>query len=227
MVVLHAIWAPELQRGLTRAWNCFQTYGSAIQRHAGGRQRATTPREERFRVMQARRYPFVNATTLRNEFGNAVGVNISTQTVRNRGLRSRKACIRISLTRHHNRRVWTGHKITATSRITIGILYSSPMTEDTVLTLQIDVLKYGEDMVSDFKMPASPNMTALVEAPSWCGWYQQRWKNRPAHRDERHDHRRTLQGGDHGRLRYTLRWCNRIPVHPHGRQRSTSSCQSG
>ena len=26
------------QRGLTRAWNRFQTYGSATQRHAGGRQ---------------------------------------------------------------------------------------------------------------------------------------------------------------------------------------------
>ena len=39
------------------------------------------------------------------------------------------------------------------SLITIGILYSSPMSEGTVLTLQIDVLKYGEDVVSDFKMP--------------------------------------------------------------------------
>ena len=93
------------QRGLTRAWNCFQTYGSATQRHPGGRQRATTPREDLFLVVQATRHPFVNATTLRNDFGNAVGVNISTQAVRNRlqqsGLRSRKACIRISLTRLH------------------------------------------------------------------------------------------------------------------------------
>ena len=58
-------------------------------------------------------------------------------------------------------------------------------------------------------MPKSLNMTAMVEAPSWCGWYQQRWKNRPAHRDERHDDRRTLQGRDPGRLRQTVRWCNR------------------
>ena len=81
------------------AWNRFQTYGSATQRHSGGRQRETTPREDRFLMVQARRHPFVNATTLRNEFRNVVGVNISTQTVRNRlrqsGLRSRRACIRI------------------------------------------------------------------------------------------------------------------------------------
>ena len=83
----------------------FPDYGSATKRHAGGPQRATMPREDRVLVVQARRHPFVNATTLRNEFGNAVGVNISTQTIRNSlrqsGLRSRKACIRISLTRLH------------------------------------------------------------------------------------------------------------------------------
>ena len=47
----------------------------------------------------------MNATTLRNELRNAVSVNISTQTVRNclrqNGLRSRKACIRIPLMQLH------------------------------------------------------------------------------------------------------------------------------
>ena len=69
---------------ISRSWNRFQTYGSATQRHAGGRQRATTPREHRFLVGQARRHPLVNATTIRNELRNAGGVNISIQTVRNR-----------------------------------------------------------------------------------------------------------------------------------------------
>ena len=93
------------QSVISRAWNRFQTYGSATQRHSGGRQRATTPREDRFLMVQARRHPFVNATTLQNEFRNAVGVNISTQMHRNRlrqsGLRSRRACICIPLTRLH------------------------------------------------------------------------------------------------------------------------------
>ena len=86
-----------------RAWNPLQTSGSATQCHAGGRQRPTTPRQDQFLVVQARRHPFVNATTLRNESRNAVGVNISTQTVRislqQSGLRSRKECIRTPLTR--------------------------------------------------------------------------------------------------------------------------------
>ena len=89
----------------TRAWNRFQTSGSDTQRHDGGRQQATTPSQDRFLVVQAICHPFVNATTLRNELRNAVGVNIYTQTVLNRlrqsGLRSRRASIRIPLTRLH------------------------------------------------------------------------------------------------------------------------------
>ena len=96
-----------------RAWNRLQTSGSATQCHAGGRQRPTTPIQDRFLVVQARRHPFVNATTLRNELRNAVGVNISTQKVHNSlqrsGLRSRRECIRIPLTRLHKqvRLNWT------------------------------------------------------------------------------------------------------------------------
>ena len=63
------------QSVISRAWNRFQTSGSATQRHDGGRQRATTPRQDRFLVVQARRHPFVDATTLRNELRNAVGVS--------------------------------------------------------------------------------------------------------------------------------------------------------
>ena len=72
------------QSVISRAWNRFQTSGSATQHHDGGRQRVSTPRQDGFLVVQAKRHPFVNATTLRNELRNAVGVNISTQTVRNR-----------------------------------------------------------------------------------------------------------------------------------------------
>ena len=142
-----------------RAWNRLQTSGPATQCHAGGRQRPTTPILGRFLVVQARRHPFVNASTLRNELRNAVGVNISTQKVHNSlqrsGLRSRRECIRIPLT-----------EITSTGLITIGILYSSPMSNGTVLTLQIDVIDCGEDVGSDFKMPICLNMTAMEEAPS-------------------------------------------------------------
>ena len=158
----------------SRAWNRFKTSGSATQRHAGGRQRATTPRQDRHLLVQARRHRFVNAIILRNELRNAVGVNMSTQTVRNRlrqsGLRSRRSRIRVPLTRLHKqvRLNWTQDHVNSTYK-TIGILYYSPMRENTVLTVQIDVLECGEDVGIDLKMPTSPNMTAMVDAPTWCG----------------------------------------------------------
>ena len=74
----------------------------------------------------------------------------------------------------------------------IGILFSSPMSQGTALTLQIDVLECGEDVGSDFKMPICLNMTPMEEEDS--GWYQQRCKNRPTHRDKGHDDRFMLQG---------------------------------
>ena len=86
-----------------KAWNRFQTSGSATQFHADGRQRATTPRQDGFIVVQARRHLVMNATTLRVE--HAVGVNISMQTVHNcplrSGPRSRRECIHIPSIRLH------------------------------------------------------------------------------------------------------------------------------
>ena len=116
----------------------------------------------------------MKATTLRNELRTAVGVNISTQTVynslRQSGLRSRRACIRIPLPRLHKqaRLNWTQDHLNWTD-ITIGILNSSTMSQGTVLTLQIDVLECGEDMGSNFKMPICLNMTPMGKAPSWFG----------------------------------------------------------
>ena len=59
------------------------------------------------------------------------------------------------------------------------------MGQGTVLTSQINVLECGEDVGNDFMMPTFPNMTAMVERHG-AGWYQQRWNNRLAHRDEGH-----------------------------------------
>ena len=93
------------QSVVCRAWNRYQAHGSASHRHGGGRERATTQQDDPFLLTSARCHRFATATALRNDLLNATGVNISTQTVRNRlhegGLRSRRACIRIPLTQRH------------------------------------------------------------------------------------------------------------------------------
>ena len=114
----------------TRAWNLFQTSVSATQCHADGQQRATTSRQDRFLVLQARHHPFVNATALRNELRNDVGVNISTQTVhdsrRQSGLRSRRECIRIPWPRLHKqvRLNWTQYHFNWTDKDWDPVLFT-------------------------------------------------------------------------------------------------------
>ena len=114
-----------------RVWNRLQTSGSATQCRVGGRQRPTTPRQDRFLVLQARHHPFVNATTLRNELRNAVGVNISAQTVHNSlqhsCIRSRRACVRIHLTRLHKqaRLNWTRDHINLTDNDWDPVLFTN------------------------------------------------------------------------------------------------------
>ena len=91
------------QSVVSRMWNRFITTGNVRHLHAGGRERSTSEVQDRFLVVQARRYRFDNVTTLRRDFQNATGVRISTQTIRNRlhdaGLRSKRPAIRILLTR--------------------------------------------------------------------------------------------------------------------------------
>ena len=92
---------------ITRAWARFQQHGTPVRRHGGGRTRMTTEAEDRFLVIQARRNRFATATQLRSDLQNASGVRVSTQTIRTRlhesGLRSRRPCIRIPLSRDHCR----------------------------------------------------------------------------------------------------------------------------
>jgi transposase len=93
------------QSVVSRMLSQFQMTGNVLHGHAGGQERSTTQAQDRFNVLQARRQRFSNATTLLNDFHNATGVRVSTQTVRNRlhnvGLRSRKLAICIPLTQRH------------------------------------------------------------------------------------------------------------------------------
>ena len=71
------------QSVVSRMWNRHPTHGNSLHRHGGGRDRATTQRQDRFLLIQSRRQRFLNATRLNNEFRNGTGVRTSTQTVRN------------------------------------------------------------------------------------------------------------------------------------------------
>ncbi|GFT63735.1 transposable element Tcb2 transposase [Trichonephila clavipes] len=72
------------QSGICRIWNRFLETESAGRRPGQGRRRATTPNEDRYLVLTARRHRNMNATLLQQHLRSATGTTVSTQTVRNR-----------------------------------------------------------------------------------------------------------------------------------------------
>ncbi|GFX19772.1 transposable element Tcb2 transposase [Trichonephila clavipes] len=65
-------------------WNHFLETGSPGRRPGQGRRRATTPKEDLYLVLTARRHRNMNATLLQQHLRSATGTTVSTQTVRNR-----------------------------------------------------------------------------------------------------------------------------------------------
>ncbi|GFT43946.1 transposable element Tcb2 transposase [Trichonephila clavipes] len=85
----------------------FLETGSAGRRPGQGRRRATTPNEDRYLVLTARRHRNMNATLLQQHLRSATGTTVSTQTVRNRlygvGLYARRPMVCVTLTSRHRR----------------------------------------------------------------------------------------------------------------------------
>ncbi|GFW60426.1 transposable element Tcb2 transposase [Trichonephila clavipes] len=89
------------QSVISRIWNCFLETGSAGRRPGPGHRWATTPNEDRYLVLTARRHRNMNATLLQQHLRSATGTTVSTQTIRNRlhgvGLYARRPmeCVRL------------------------------------------------------------------------------------------------------------------------------------
>ncbi|GFV38915.1 transposable element Tcb2 transposase [Trichonephila clavipes] len=71
----------EAWRVVGRIWNRFLETGSADRRQGQDRRRATTPDEDRYLVLTARRHRNMNATLVQQHLRSATGTTISTQTV--------------------------------------------------------------------------------------------------------------------------------------------------
>ncbi|GFW13480.1 transposable element Tcb2 transposase [Trichonephila clavipes] len=97
------------QSVISRIWNRFLETGSAGRRPGQGRRRATTPNEDRYLVLTARRHRNMNATLLQQHLSSATGTTVSTQTVRNQvhgvGLYARRPRSRFSV-HPDNRRIF-------------------------------------------------------------------------------------------------------------------------
>ncbi|GFY03071.1 transposable element Tcb2 transposase [Trichonephila clavipes] len=91
----------EAWRVVGRIWNRFLETGSAGRRPGQGRRRATTPNEDRYLVLTARRHQNMYAILLQQHIRSATGTTVSTQTVQNRlhgvGLYARRPMSRFSV----------------------------------------------------------------------------------------------------------------------------------
>ncbi|GFU91919.1 transposable element Tcb2 transposase [Trichonephila clavipes] len=97
----------EAWRAVGRIWNRFLETESAGRRPGQDRRRATTPNEDHYLVLTARRHRNMNATLLQQHLRSATDTTVSTQTVRNRlhgvGLYAHRPLVCVRLTSRHRR----------------------------------------------------------------------------------------------------------------------------
>ncbi|GFW54446.1 transposable element Tcb1 transposase [Trichonephila clavipes] len=90
---------------VSRLWKSLKTTGMCSRRHGGGRVRSTTPTEDRYIVLSAKRNRRTTAKQVANQFLAASGKQISRKTVARRlregGLYARIPDVCVPLTRQH------------------------------------------------------------------------------------------------------------------------------
>ncbi|GFV08624.1 transposable element Tcb1 transposase [Trichonephila clavipes] len=90
---------------VSRLWKSFKTTGMCSRRHGGGRVRSTTPAEDRYIVLSAKRNRRTTAQQVANQFLASSGKQISRKTVARRlrggGLYARRPVVCVPLTRQH------------------------------------------------------------------------------------------------------------------------------
>ncbi|GFT59072.1 transposable element Tcb2 transposase [Trichonephila clavipes] len=91
---------------VSRLWKSFKTTGMCSRRHGGGRVRSTTPAEDKYIVLSAKRNRRTTAQQVENQFLAASGKQISRKTVARRlrggGLYARRPVVCVPLTRQHH-----------------------------------------------------------------------------------------------------------------------------
>lgn len=113
-----------------RLWNQYQTEDSVSRRHVPGRPRATTPAEDHFIALSARRRRNISVPQLIADHSVASGKRISASTVRRRlhnaGLYARQPVVCVPLTRRQRRArlPWAREHVSWTRQQWASVLYT-------------------------------------------------------------------------------------------------------
>lgn len=160
------------QSVISRIWNRFLETGSAARRPGQGRRRATTPNEDRYLVLTARRHRNMNATLIQQHLRSATGTTVSTQTVRNRlhgvGLYARRPMVCVRLTSRHrcNRREWATEHVNWRRNEWSNVLFSD---ESRFLFIRIiGVFSSGGTVTVGIILRSCTKVSDLAVGECWC-----------------------------------------------------------
>ncbi|GFW42301.1 transposable element Tcb2 transposase [Trichonephila clavipes] len=160
------------QSVISRIWNRFLETESAGRRPGQGRRRATTPNEDRYLVLTARRHRNMNTTLLQQHLRSATGITVSTQTVRNRlhgvGLYARRplVCVRLTSRHRRDRREWTTEHVNWRRNEWSNVLFSD---ESVFLFIRIiGVFSSGGTVAVGIILRSCTKVSDLVVGECWC-----------------------------------------------------------
>ncbi|GFX50021.1 transposable element Tcb2 transposase [Trichonephila clavipes] len=158
---------------VSRLWKSFKTTGMCSRRHGGGRVRSTTPAEDRYIVLSAKRNRRTTAQQVANQFLAASGKQISRKTVASRlrggGLYVRRPVVCPPLTRQHRtvRLQWCREHRNWTEQAWACVLFSdeSRFSLSSDCRHQLIWRKSG----TAYRPENIQERTDIRHAVSWCG----------------------------------------------------------
>ena len=128
-----ANWLKVSPSVISRLWNRFQTTGDVAEKPRKGHPRVTTPSQDRYIKILARRNRRITARAIVNQIKTSSGTVISVQTVRNRlhkvGMYSRRPiiCVPLSLAHRAKRREWCQeHQLWDNQQFFLWTFFRSP-----------------------------------------------------------------------------------------------------
>ncbi|GFW11947.1 transposable element Tcb2 transposase [Trichonephila clavipes] len=161
-----------LQSVISRIWNRFLETGSAGGTPGQGCRRATTPNEDRYLVLTARRHQNMNATLLQQHLCSATGTTVSTQTVRNRlhgvGLYACRPMVCVRLTSRHrcDRREWATEHVNWRINEWSNVLF---LTRPVFLFIRIvGVFSSGGTVAVGIILRSCTKVSDLTAGECWC-----------------------------------------------------------
>ncbi|GFU92218.1 hypothetical protein TNCV_1509431 [Trichonephila clavipes] len=158
---------------VSRLWKSFKTTGMCSRRHGGGRVRSTTPAEDRYIVLSAKRNRRTTAQQVANQFLAASGKQISRKTVARRlrggGLYARRPVVCVPLTRQHRtaRLQWCREHHNWTEQDWACVLFS----DESRFSLSSDCRRQliWRESGTAYRPENIQETTDIRHAVSWCG----------------------------------------------------------